>query len=427
MNDMQKTENDIVDLDSVNDVGGEAVENIDLDKLYDEVELDALDDGDDNVVPVAVSSGKSSSEKLWLVLTAIFFLLAVVSSFLFPPAISVQTQRVDQVAEIIDKVNLTNISATQALSATGSFSGVKNNLNDAQQSVNKIVAAPSGLAGLSNILFDNKEANDSILNVWNSYKKATDDFIKTEENVSDVKRLALELDTSISTAISDSVGFVEAVAKEGRNKSGSTSKDKYLFLTSEASNLNGILGRLSSSMRGYFNADSNLQQLSSRQNGLMVRLQDTLNRIVSNSAAVVGTAAEPLQQRYSGLEAQVSGLGERASAMTDARKALTNLRQKSSELSTVVNSASNQTSFVNLVSRLSSMLPIIFGLLGVIALWRYSNAQTKELVEHDADLEETLADQQESILKLLDEMSALAGRRLDGRSRGNRPNYRCDC
>lgn len=408
MNDIQKTENDIVDLESVEGVDGGAIENIDLDKLYDEVELDALDDGDDNVVPIAVSSGKSGNERLWFILTAIFFFLAVISSFLFPPAISVQTQRVDQVAEIIDKVNLTNISATQALGATGSFAGVKKNLNDTEQSVNKIIAAPSGLAGLSSLLFNNKEANDSILNVWRGYKKATDDFIKNEDNVSDVKRLAVELETSISTAISDSVGFVEAVAKEGRNKNGSTSKDKYLFLTSEASNLNGILGRLSSSMRGYFNADSNLQQLSSRQNGLMVRLQDTLNRIVSNSATVVGTAAEPLQQRYSSLETQVSGLGERANAVTGARESLTTLRKKSSELSRVVNQASNQTSFVNLMAKLSNMLPIIFGLLGVIALWRYSNAQTKELVEHDADLEETLADQQESILKLLDEMSALA-------------------
>ena len=405
MNDTQKTEADIVDLDKIEEAGNESVENIDLDKLYDEVELDAFDETDDSVVPVAAPPSKGGNEKLWLTLTLIAFALAVVSSFIFPPAISVQTQRVDQVAEIIDKVNLTNISATQALSAAGSFSGVKKNLVDTEQSVSKIVDSQSGL---SSLLFNNSDANASISNIWQEYKTATDKFIKSEASVGEVKRLAVELENAISSAISDSVGFVEAVAKEGRNKSGSTSKDKYLFLTSEASNLNGILGRLSSSMRGYFNADSNLEQLSSRQSGLMVRLQDTLSRIVSNSEAVVGTSAEPLQQRYSSLESQVSGLGERASAVTQARKSLTALRLKSTELSNVVNQASNQTSFVNLMTNLSILLPIIFGVLGVFALWRYTNAQTKELVEHDADLEETLADQQESILKLLDEMSALA-------------------
>lgn len=406
MNDKFKTENDIVDLDA-GGINADAVDNIDLDKLYNEVELDGFDDAEDDS-SVEVVSGNSSREKLWLFLTVVLFVLALASSFVFPPAISTQTQRVDQVAEIIDKVNLTNISATQALSESGSFSGVKKNLSDTQLSVEKIIAPQSGLAGLSSLLFNNDEANASIARVWQDYQTATSKLIKSESDVKEVKRLALELDSSISSTLSESVGFVEAVSKEGRNKGGATSKDKYLFLTSEASNLNGLLGRLSSSMRGYFNSDSNLEQLSTRQNGLMVRLQETLSRIVSNSAAVVGTAAEPLQQRYASLDAQVSELGERANSVIEARKALSLLRKQSGELSQVVNKASNQTSFVNLMTNLSTLLPIIFGLLGVFALWRYTNAQTKELVEHDADLEETLADQQESILKLLDEMSALA-------------------
>ena len=408
MNDINKNEADIVDIESDQ---SQAVEDIDLDALYDEVELDAIGDIDgldDSVVPVVAAPSKSGREKLWLGLTVFFFLLALISSFVFPPAISVQTQRVDQVAEIIDKVNLTNISATQALNANGRFDGVKQNLSDAQGSVDRLVSPHSGLAGLSSLLFNNKEANESIGRVWKNYKSATEGFIKSEAEVTEVKRLAVELDGAISTTISESVGFVEAVAKEGRNKSGGSSKDKYLFLTSEASNLNGILSRLSSSMRSYFNADSDFEQVSGRQNNLMVRLQDTLSRIVSNSASVVGTAAEPLQQRYAGLESQVSVLGERSVAVTNARKSLGELRAKSSELSKVVNAASNQTSFVNVMANLSTLLPIIFGLLGAFALWRYTNAQTKELVEHDADLEETLADQQESILKLLDEMSALA-------------------
>jgi len=396
MNDEHKPEGDVVDLD----------------KLYDETGLDDLDDlddgGDEEIITAAAAGAKKGSEGLWLGLTLVLFALAVLSSLFLPSAISVQTQRVDQVAEIIDKVNLTNISATQAIGVTGSFKGVKTSLAETEKSVNKILSAPSSGLGLASLLFDNTDADASINNVWLSYKKATNDFIKSEANVNDVKKLSVQLETSISTAITDSVGFVEAIAKEGRNKSGTTSKDKYLYLTSEASNLNGLLGRLSASMRGYFNDDSNLAQVSSRQGGLMVRLQDTLNRIVSNSAAVVGTAAEPLQQRYTSLESQISNLGERAGAVTDARVALAALRKKSGELSTAVNQASNQGSSVKLITNLSTILPIIFLVLGALALWRYGNVQTKELVEHDADLEETLADQQESILKLLDEMSALA-------------------
>jgi len=403
MNDINKSDADLAGVE------GESVVDIDLDELYNEVELDDIDDDfDDSIVPAVAASKKSGREKLWLVLTLLFFIFALVSSFVFPPAVSTQAQRVDQVAEIVDKVNLTNISATQALTANGNFDGVKKNLANAQDSVNKLVSPKGGLAGLSSVLFNNKAANASVQQSWSKFKSTADKFVKVGSNVGEVRRLAVELDGSIATTISESVGFVEAVAKEGRNKSGGSSKDKYLFLTTEASDLNGILSRLSASMRGYFNSDSDLEELSGRQNNLMVRLQDTLSRVVSNADSVVGTAAEPLQERYKALESQVSTLGQQAVSVVNARKSLEVLRTESSNLSNAVNAASNQTQFVKLMTKLSALLPLVFGLLAGFSLWRYINAQTKELVEHDADLEETLADQQESILKLLDEMSALA-------------------
>jgi len=405
MNDKNKSAADIVDID---DAQHQAVEDIDLDALYNEVDLEDVGDVggfDEAVVPVSPVPSKNGREKLWLILTGLFFVLALISSVVLPPAISVQTQRVDQVAEIIDKVNLTNISATQALSPNGRFDGVKKNLVNAEESVAKLVSPQSGVSALSSVLFNNSDANESVKKVWANYKGATDSFIKSDNQVTEVKRLAVELDGAIATSISESVGFLEAVSREGRNKSDVKNKDKYLFLTSEASNLNGILSRLSSSMRAYFNAESDFEKLSGRQNNLMIRLQDTLSRIVSNSEDVVGAAAEPLQQNYAALEAQVTELGQKSASVVGARKSLIELSKQSSELSKVVNAASNQTSLVNVITNLSRILPIIFGLLGAFALWRYTNAQTKELVEHDADLEETLADQQESILKLLDEMS----------------------
>lgn len=411
MNDTNKTDVGAVANKGVEDY---SVSDIDLESLYEEVELDDAEDlggfDDDSLAPIAAVPGKSKREKLWLGLTILFLILAIALSFILPSAISVQKQRVDHIVEIIDKVNLTNISAAQALTHSGRFDGVKKNLSATKASVDKLVSPQQGLSGLTSKVFKNGDANASIKNVWSKYKKATDEFIEGEEKVNNVKRLAVELDGAISATISDSVGFVEVVAKEGRNKSGGSSKDKYLFLTSEASNLNGILSRLSASMRGYFNYNPELplSELSSRQNNFMVRLQETLGRIVTNSATVVGSAAEPLKARYTELEAQVASLGEQAVSVVAARESLTSLSKQSTELSKIVNTTSNQSSIVNLMSKLSLILPVIFGLLGLFSLWRYINAQTKELVEHDADLEETLADQQESILKLLDEMSALA-------------------
>jgi len=120
MNDTNKSDADIADIEN------DSVADIDLDELYNEVELDDdidEDSFDESAVPVVAPVKKSGREKLWLGLTLLFFIFALVSSVIFPPAISTQTQRVDQVAEIVDKVNLTNISATQALTANGSFDG----------------------------------------------------------------------------------------------------------------------------------------------------------------------------------------------------------------------------------------------------------------------------------------------------------------
>jgi len=73
-----------------------------------------------------------------------------------------------------------------------------------------------------------------------------------------------------------------------------------------------------------------------------------------------------------------------------------------------IQNASNQSSLVGLMERLATFLPLILGALAAFGLWRYSRAQSRDLVVQDSGLEETLADQQEAILKLLDEMSSLA-------------------
>ncbi|MFT5573313.1 MAG: methyl-accepting chemotaxis protein [Cryomorphaceae bacterium] len=364
------------------------------------------DDGiSTEIGPVSASAG---SERLWLTLTLVAFILALLASLVLPQVVSVQQQRADHAEEIVDKVNLTTSSAAQALSASGQFEPFEKNMIELEAAVDQLVQLNSTIENVTASLFGNAAGNQSVSELFLSYQGSLQAFQSNKGEVTQIKNMLSVLSTNISSTVNDSVGFVEAVAKEGRNKGTSSSKNKYLFLTSEASNLNGILGRLAGTMGDYFDPDSNLSQISNRQSGFMVRLQDTLNRIVSNSAAVVGTAAEPLQTQYLDLEAQVSEVGDRARFVSSSRTTLATLRQQGAELSEAVQSAGNQGSLVNNMSRLATLLPILLAVFGAFALWRYTNIQNRDLVEHDADLEETLADQQESILKLLDEMSALA-------------------
>lgn len=397
-------DNDILDLDDI------VSDDDDLQSLYDDADLadlDGLEDLDaDEVMPVAKE--KSSSERLWMILTLLAFGLALLSTLLLSPAISSQKQRVDQVSEVVNKINVTTTSAAQALSEVGGrYDPLKENIAETEAAINRLVN-PDGLSEqLAGTLFGNAGLNSAVSEQWTAYKAATEQFLANEGDVQEVKQRLQALNGALTKIVGDSVGFVEAVAREGRNKDSDTEKDKYLFLTSEASNLNGILGRLTTTLRGYFLPESNLPQLADAQNGLMVRLQETLNRIVSNSSTVVATAAEPLRAQYSDLETRVLEIGDRATALTESRTSLQGVRDQGAGLAQAVQAASNQ-GLTGRLNQLAVLLPLLLAVFGVFALWRYGQAQTSELVAHDAGLEETLADQQESILKLLDEMSALA-------------------
>jgi len=401
----QDYQDDVLDLDGV----GESVGTDDLQDLYDEADLANLDDFDAEEVAADVGGKEGGGkEKLWLFLTLFAFALALLSASVLGPAVNEQKQRADYSVDAISKVNLSSLAASQAMTEAGRFEPVNRAISDAEASLNRLTNVNSFSGTLANAIFSNNSHDTEVAELWTGYKAASEQFLANQQEVTEAKEKITALNDRLTRAVGDSVVFVEAVAKEGRNKASGASKDKYLFLTSEASNLNGILSRLNGSNRNYFSSDTNLARLADQQNGLMVRLQETLSRIVSNSAAIVGTAAEPLRAQYADLEARVLEIGDRASSVSEARGALGQMRSQGVALSERIQTASNQGGTLKLVSNLVTILPLIFALLGAFSLWRYSQAQTRELVQHDAGLEETLADQQESILKLLDEMSALA-------------------
>ena len=386
----------------------------DLQDLYDDADLPDLDDLDNfdvPEVPVEADDKKDATKKggkFWLILAILSFLIALAVQLLLVPAVTVQEQRSDIGIEAVSKVRVIGLASNQALNQNGQFAPVAQALEDAQASIDQLVLE-SGISGkVAESLFGNSVADATVAESWADYKSAAERFLAKDKDVTDVKQKVFALNGRVARAVGDSVVFVASVAKEGRNKSSGAAKDKYLFLTEEAANLNGILNRFGAGTQGYFSSESNLAQLSDAQNGLIVRLQETLDRLVSNSAEIVATSAEPLRAQYADLESRSLEIGDRSSALQEARDSMNALRSKGVELSNQIQQAGSQSSMVRLLKNLSLILPLLLAALGAFALWRYSQAQAQGMVKYDAGLEETLADQQESILKLLDEMSALA-------------------
>ena len=399
---------DVEELRSELDINSEIQDITITEDLEIDEKFEAFDDVEEEIAAAPAVVSSQGRERFWLLLTILFFLLALASSILLNPTISLQEERAGNIDQVVKGVSLANASATQALTASGRFEPLVKNIADTERDVKVVVGGSSFIASISGFLFGNDASNAQIESAWSAYQATTNKFIGNQNDLTQLKSRITKLTGSINSVVGDTVGFVEAVAKEGTNKNGGKDKDRYLFLTSEAANLNGILSRLNSSVRGYYLPSSDLSALVDSQTNLSARLQGTLSRIVSNSAAVVGTVAKPLNDKYKSLANSFAEIGAGTPKLTESRSSLNEMRESGAQLTQRLNNAKNNTSVSPLMRLLVTILPLILALLGAFSLFRYSRAQASGLVAHDAGLESALAEQQESILKLLDEMSALA-------------------
>ena len=402
MNDSKKMNDDeLLDLD---DGLLDDLSQLDDDDLVD-IDTEAYAS---NLGGIQEPAKKTGTGRVWLVLMILSFVISLLSALLLSRSVDTQNQRADAAVEARSQVVLANFTAAQAITEDGRFDPMLRSIEDAEQAINRLSRSDGLNRKLANALFANDAQNSDIQELWTAYKASSQRLLSNREAVEDAKARVKNVTEVLAQTVGDSVVFVEAVAREGRNKNTGNSKDKYLFLTSEAANLNGVLSRLGGLVNGYFAPNANLPQLADSQNGLIVRLQETLNRIISNSAEVVGTAADPLRSRYSELEARLSELGDRAASVTEAQAALRQMNERGVLLADGIQNAANGSPILTLMNRLSTWVPLIFALLAVLCFWRYSKYRVVGAAQDDSGLEETLADQQEAILKLLDEMSALA-------------------
>ncbi len=387
------------------------LEDLELDDLLESDQLDDdfqdfEDPSENEATAAAVEEGGNG--RFWMIVAIISFALALLSNLLLAPMITTQLQRASQATEVSKSIDLTAASALQALTESGDYDTFESELAETESTVNELSGSTSVFASMGNLLFGNGEYNTSLTNAWGDYQSTASSFAENKDKIAEIKSKLTSLSSLIAGSMNESIVFAEAVAKEGRAKETGVTKDKYLFLTAEASNLNGILGRVSTTVSNYYSPSTNIPSISDAQNGLMVVLRDTLNRILGNASEVVTTAAEPLQARYDALATNVSEVSDRASVLIAARSQLSQMNTQGSSLAEAAANAQNQSSLVGFLASIINYLPILLALLGAYALWRFSKSQSSGMAQNEMLLEVTLAEQQESILKLLDEMSALA-------------------
>ncbi len=377
----------------------------------DLLESDQLDEGFQDIEVVndhGVAAEPRNGKNLWLILAIILFLLALLSSLFLSPMISSQLQRASQASAINDSIELTQTLAQQALTESGTYGAIENSAQEMESLVASL-SQPNGIAGsFGEVVFGNSQSNNELSESWNKYKATLNTFIATKEPVTEIKQKLTAMRDTVSSAMLKSVDFSEAIATEGRDESTGASKDRYLFLTAVASDLNGILGRINVGVNSYYANDANIAGVSNSQNGLVIQLRDTMSRILENSSEIVTTAAEPVQAEYNTLAATISEVSSSSNSLISARDQLFLMGGQGRELTEIASRAQNQSKLVGFLSSISNFIPVLLSLFGAYCLWRFSKSKSGDVVDNETLLEVTLAEQQESILKLLDEMSALA-------------------
>ena len=342
-------------------------------------EYEAMEEDEIEEIASTDDQAKVSTGRGWLALTIIFFVIALASTLILTPAATVQSDRVNKAVNAANKANLATNIAAQALTPGGSFSSLKKNVDDVEVAVNQMIAGSSLQVKLSNVLFGNSDSNRDVQQKFDAYKAANEQFMLSESDVTAAKREVGAVSDLLSRTLGDSINFVKAIAIEGRKQSSREDKDKYLYLTSEASNLNGILGTMIGSMPSFFGtANANPRESLDRVTNFMGRLQESLGRIVSNSADVVGTAAEPLREQYSNIESSLVTLGDTVGPLVDAQANLQTVGESHRALIESVDSASNQGANLNLVSRAAQILPLVFAALGIFCCLLYTSPSPRD-------------------------------------------------
>ena len=385
-----------------------------LQDLLDAQNVDPLEDFGDLETQLELAreaeptSSTNNTQRNWLIFTALSFLLAILASFIIAPTLSVESQRKSLATEISNAVTVIQSSANQALSPAGSFASLRDALASARSNTTQMVSKQSVAKTLASGMFGHTLTDAQISSDWEAFDSAVQNLVESEAEVNNFKSGLEQLDQLVSQSLNDSVTFVEAVAQEGQSRSSASDKNRYLTLSKEASDIVGILSRLSIMTREYSEPRQNLVQLANQQSGLVLRLNETLAQIESQAASGVRTLAEPLQAQFNQMEEVLADLRTRAQALSNVGSTITTVSTLGDALNAQLVADAEDAAMNESTTTLGTILPIVLALLGGFGLLRYSQSQTKTITERDEGLSQTVAQQQDSILKLLDEMSSLA-------------------
>ena len=338
--------------------------------------------------------------KGWLIVSLVAFVLAVLVHVFLVPATNKQQQRFEHLAEVASYIDKGALISNQTLQNHASSKHVSAAMAEIQNSIAPVLTAPDFLGKLANIMFANKSHNVAITRSWRQYENSVKPFLESEKASGHIKRNIDPLNKAVAQAMSDTMAFVELVAKEGRKKPSRMAKDKYLLLTSKAAQLNGLLNRFGDGVNTNLKPDADLLTTLDSQNELIISLQEGLAYIASNSNDTIRLSASVLQNQYAELGVQVASNSGQSNVSDDIRESLLALDAKGLAFSQKVKQAAKQSPTLSFIIKSASILPLLLAAIGVFALWRHFNTKIYALASKDASGSAMVAFQEPSTVSV---------------------------
>ena len=322
--------------------------------------------------------------KGWLIVSLVAFVLAVLVHVFLVPATNKQQQRFEHLAEVASVIDKGALISSQTLQNHASSKHVSAAMTEIQNSIAPVLTAPDFLGKLANIMFANKSHNVAITRSWRQYENSVKPFLENEKASGHIKRNIDPLNKAVAQAMSDTMAFVELVAKEGRKKPSRMAKDKYLLLTSKAAQLNGLLNRFGDGVNTNLKPDADLLATLDSQNELILSLQEGLAYIASNSNETIRSSVRVIQNQYAELGVQSASHSGQSNVADDVREPVLALDAKGLAFSQKIKQAAKQSPTLSFIIKNASILPLLLAAIGVFALWRHFTAKIYALASKDA-------------------------------------------
>lgn len=350
-------------------------------------------------------SAKSSSGQKWSILALVLFLVAVLAQLWSSGSETYKQHNANIAVSLSSLLKQSSSISTDAINGNQqAFGSLKAHHDDLQKGVDQFKKKPAGIAGLvAGLAPLNTSAIDAN---WNQISGLIQQVVGKQK---DLESLSVSIDeiSKISSTLANEAKKVAVAVKQEAKEKGKPEQERYENLSKIAALLVGLVDRIEKDAAAVKQGGRKALLAAQQMNENTNRFKEAVQRLRINSDKLVKSSLLPLETVFEGYENNIVQVGK--SMQTYGKLSETNVAIENSSVQFQKQLAAVQDGQGSrILSNLYKWLPWLLAAASLLFMSLGRSMQTENAAISFAGADTTLAEQQEAILRLLDEMSALA-------------------